>query len=88
MSEMTTAQRCPVCEGRGSVGVGFYAAQLGTGLPRVVSEISGAFCESCRACNGVGVVWRNLLVPQRSADAELTPEEVQQTARLIFGWHA
>ena len=42
--------------------------------------------EQCRACNGFGVVWRNLIVPQRSAEAELSPEKVQQTARLIFGW--
>ena len=82
MIETTAAHRCPVCEGRGYVPPGFYiGVDPRDGLTVTIPQV-----EQCRACNGYGVVWRNLLVPPRSAEAELTPEEVRQTARLIFGW--
>lgn len=44
---MYTIQRCPVCEGRGNVPVGFYgrmAVSTGTGP------------ELCRSCDGRGIL--------------------------------
>ena len=41
--------KCPVCEGRGEVQAGFYG---GFGALTSVSP------ETCRTCNGKGVIWR------------------------------
>lgn len=37
-------QRCPVCDGRGFVPVGFYGPQSGLGSP------------ACRRCDGSGTI--------------------------------
>lgn len=50
-----TAQRCPVCEGRGDMPPGFYS---GTPSP-------SARRETCRTCGGTGMV-----VTEAAADAE------------------
>lgn len=42
---------CPVCLGRGEVEPGFYV--LGG------SSSTSAAKESCKSCNGTGIVWRN-----------------------------
>ena len=44
--------RCPVCEGRGIVAMGFYMA---TGATWGVGTIFGP--EQCRSCGGGGIVW-------------------------------
>jgi hypothetical protein len=41
---------CPVCGGRGIVPPGFYWPSSGMGTVAVP--------EPCRACDGIGVVWR------------------------------
>jgi hypothetical protein len=42
--------RCPVCEGRGRVPVGFYT-------PHFVGSTSSISPEICRTCSGKGIVW-------------------------------
>ena len=41
---------CPVCQGHGSVPAGFY------GLPGCTSTASTT-PDTCRACDGTGVLW-------------------------------
>jgi len=41
-------KRCPICGGRGMVGPGFYSE---------ISSTAGTCEETCRACNGTGVLW-------------------------------
>ena len=43
---MSTVQKCPVCEGRGKVDYNFYKDQTGLGIS-----------EDCRTCKGIGVLW-------------------------------
>ena len=45
------AQRCPVCGGNGLVPNGFYLQTGGTWLSSSLAP------ETCRACNGTGVLW-------------------------------
>ena len=45
---MARPYACPVCNGRGSVPVGFYTP--GTVTSSLTPEI-------CRSCNGTGVLW-------------------------------
>ena len=47
-----SAQKCPVCYGKGIVPNGFYRS---TGETWTSSSITP---ESCRSCKGEGVVWR------------------------------
>ena len=44
---------CPVCSGKGRVPAGFYGA-VGVNSWDVADLTS----ETCRSCNGTGVVWR------------------------------
>jgi hypothetical protein len=46
---MNEFQRCPVCEGRGSVPIGFYVS---------VGVNTSTMPESCRTCSGKGIVQR------------------------------
>lgn len=39
---------CPVCGGKGMVNAGFYAE---------ISSTTGTCEETCRPCNGTGVLW-------------------------------
>lgn len=49
----TAPYRCPVCEGKGKVPNGFYTA---IGVESwATSDITP---DTCRSCNGTGVVWR------------------------------
>lgn len=50
-----TPHKCPVCEGRGTVSQHFYS-----GYYNPTSGTSSLMPprESCRACGGVGVLWR------------------------------
>jgi len=41
-------EKCPVCGGRGTVGPGFYSE---------ISSTANTCEETCRACNGRGVLW-------------------------------
>jgi hypothetical protein len=50
-----TPHRCPVCAGRGTVPAGFYSP-YGSG--------TNATPETCRSCNGGGVVWSGGTLPQ------------------------
>jgi hypothetical protein len=43
--------KCPVCEGKGSVPVGFYA-------PNEALTLSSEQPEVCRSCSGHGIVWK------------------------------
>jgi len=43
--------RCPVCDGRGIIPIGFY-----TGMSE--GAVSNMTPEDCRSCEGIGVVWR------------------------------
>ena len=47
-----TPVACPVCQGRGAVPNGFYTA---IGVESWTSSNPGP--ETCRTCNGVGVLW-------------------------------
>jgi len=49
---MKTPYRCPVCNGQGLVQNGFYMA---IGVDSYNS--TNAMPETCRSCNGTGVVW-------------------------------
>lgn len=44
--------RCPVCNGRGTVALGFYQR-----IPSPFTSSSTNEQESCRACSGSGIVW-------------------------------
>lgn len=43
--------RCPVCDGHGFVSAGFYNTANGYYFT------GGTELETCRACNGTGIVW-------------------------------
>lgn len=47
-----TPHQCPICFGKGQVIEGFYNS---TGETFTVSNIK---FESCRSCDGKGIVWR------------------------------
>lgn len=44
--------KCPICEGHGMVPGGFYTALAGCG------STSNVTAETCRSCDGNGVLWR------------------------------
>jgi len=46
----TTPHCCPICQGRGEVPPGFY---IGSVFTRAISE-------TCRTCQGTGVLWESL----------------------------
>ncbi len=56
------AQRCPVCGGNGLVPNGFYLQTGGTWLSSSLAP------ETCRACNGTGVILPSYLHAQRLAE--------------------
>ena len=41
-------QKCPVCGGKGMVGVGFYSQ---------INSTANTCEETCRSCGGTGIVW-------------------------------
>lgn len=44
--------KCPVCEGRGTVPIGFYETfSQGTTTATVTYDVT------CKTCNGTGIVW-------------------------------
>ena len=45
---MSEPKKCPICEGRGFVPINFY---------KDGSENSTATVETCRTCNGEGILW-------------------------------
>jgi uncharacterized cupin superfamily protein len=51
-SERKGPYRCPVCGGNGKVPAGFYNQTGGRWIT------SNAADETCRTCNGRGIVWR------------------------------
>lgn len=53
---MSAPHTCPVCEGRGQVPFGFYN-QLGPYSGTSITITSGTYPETCRSCQGQGVVW-------------------------------
>ena len=57
-----TAQRCPVCGGNGLVANGFYNQTSGYWLTSSISP------ETCRTCNGTGVILPSYLHAQKIAD--------------------
>jgi DnaJ-class molecular chaperone len=42
--------KCPICYGRGNVSGGFYN---GAGI----YSVSDKTMETCRSCNGTGIIW-------------------------------
>lgn len=57
-----TAQRCPVCGGNGLVTNGFYNQTSGYWSTSSISP------ETCRTCNGTGVILPSYLHAQKIAD--------------------
>ena len=57
-----TAQRCPVCGGNGLVTNGFYNQTSGYWSTSSISP------ETCRTCNGTGVILPSYLHAQQIAD--------------------
>lgn len=57
-----TAQRCPVCGGNGLVANGFYNQTSGYWFTSSISP------ETCRTCNGTGVILPSYLHAQKIAD--------------------
>ena len=57
-----TAQRCPVCGGNGLVANGFYNQTSGYWSTSSISP------ETCRTCNGTGVILPSYLHAQQIAD--------------------
>lgn len=47
-----TPHKCPVCGGNGLVSAGFYTSTTG------VAATTGANPETCRSCEGEGMIWR------------------------------
>ena len=50
---------CPVCQGRGSVALGFYGTTTG------FWSGSNLTTEPCRSCGGTGVIWTHPIPPQQ-----------------------
>ena len=48
--------RCPVCGGNGFVPNGFYIQIMGSWSTNSTTP------ETCRSCNGTGILWSNLSV--------------------------
>jgi len=59
---MATPHRCPVCEGRGVVAIGFY---VGYGAFSTAADP-----EKCRSCWGSGIVWEHGPKPEGGDDGE------------------
>ncbi len=49
---MRTAQKCPICEGHGLVGCGFYQHP-----PESEYVTSSCAAETCRSCGGTGIIY-------------------------------
>lgn len=59
MNHKPDPYRCPVCGGNGLVSNGFYMTTTG------IFYASNTDAETCRACNGTGIVWATpSIVPQ------------------------
>jgi len=54
---------CPVCQGRGSVPMGFYN-------PNNQGTANSTAPDQCRSCAGTGVVWREEDFTADSGDAD------------------
>lgn len=52
---MSEAQKCPVCNGRGTVSPGFYSKDGFTSPYNAAS--TAPMRETCQACGGKGIVW-------------------------------
>lgn len=52
----TTSHRCPVCNGRGLVCIGFYEITTEAWTTGDIKE--GETGEKCRTCGGLGIVWK------------------------------
>lgn len=63
-------QKCPICEGHGTVAGGFYQAVGGQ-----TSWISNVSSEQCRTCTGQGVI--RDLVPPVTRNKNLPNERLQ-----------
>ena len=51
---LSTPHRCPICGGNGLVDNGFYNQTSGSW------SSTGTIPETCRTCNGEGIVWSKL----------------------------
>jgi hypothetical protein len=77
-----TAQRCPVCGGNGLVTNGFYNQTSGYWSTSSISP------ETCRTCNGTGVILPSYLHAQKIADkmvSEMLREELIKYDRWMSG---
>lgn len=79
------AQRCPVCNGNGLVANGFYNQTSGYWSTSSISP------ETCRTCNGTGVILPSYLHAQQIADkmvSERLREELIKYDKYIGsrGW--
>jgi hypothetical protein len=57
--------KCPVCEGRGIVPGGFYNSLGNTWFADTISE-------TCRSCNGKGIIWGYIGVDPAFADGKIS----------------
>mgnify|MGYP001363827711 CR=1 FL=1 len=75
------AQRCPVCGGNGLVPNGFYLQTGGTWLSSSLAP------ETCRACNGTGVILPSYLYAPRLAEKMMEEkDDLQKLMNDISEW--
>ena len=67
-------EKCPVCNGTGSVPGGFYIGKQA----ETTSITAGPFLEPCKACRGTG-----LIKLMESTDAEEVREDVKKIRKIL-----
>ena len=75
-----TAQRCPVCGGNGLVANGFYNQTSGYWFTSLISP------ETCRTCNGTGVILPSYLHAQQIAD-KMVEERLREELIAYNEWY-
>ena len=75
-----TAQRCPVCGGNGLVANGFYNQTSGYWSTSSISP------ETCRTCNGTGVILPSYLHAQQIAD-KMVGERLREELGKFIKWY-
>ena len=78
---MSQIHKCPVCEGRGVMTIGFYAAR-GTFNPSPMNAPSQDDMSPtpCRSCNGRGIVMEGVDDGGKSAEFSREDHEIKEDA--------
>ncbi len=76
-----TAQRCPICGGNGLVANGFYNQTSGYWSTSSISP------ETCRTCNGTGVILPSYLHAQKIADKMVSERLREELIKYEIHWN-